>query len=143
MKTKFGPLTADVKKYVEDKQKFYFNFFMYNIHEWWIWIGWYIFKLCSVQRKRAKKNQKRKKKVEKEKEREEIEIEKKIKSSHKKMKVKPNEEDVKRKRALILHLNQFPDELKACKKVHLEKKINWELEDLLKEFHVSMDCKEI
>lgn len=58
---------------------------------------------------------------------------------------KPTEEDVKRKRALILHLgmylNQFPDELKSFKKVNLEKKTISELEDLIKEFHVVMDSK--
>lgn len=58
---------------------------------------------------------------------------------------KLNEDDIKKKRQLILHmqmyLNQFPDELKQFKKINLEKKTIEELHSLLKEFNVVMDSK--
>lgn len=66
------------------------------------------------------------------------------KKSSKKHTEKPTDDDIKKKRQLILHLsmylNQF-EELKSFKKVNLEKKSIEELQDLLKEFHVIMDSK--
>lgn len=58
---------------------------------------------------------------------------------------KLNEDDIKKKRQLILHiqmyLNQFETELKQFKKINLEKKSIEELQDLLKEINVVMDSK--
>lgn len=101
--------------------------------------------LTSIQYKEKEEKPEKPEKVKKAREIHVPESQPKFEHKQKKQKDKPTDDDIKRKRQLILHLgmyiNQFPEELKQFKKVNLEKKSIEELQDLLKEFHVIMDSK--